>query len=107
MIFIQLQTTPFEIPDNISYIPTFIFTGVTVLYSLAVIYLYNTLKELKKELSEKEKEHAKDIADHIEDLKQQREKVQNITDKKTNIVLTNLEQQITKLEIILSTFKKE
>lgn len=98
-LIIKLNNTPFLIPDDITCVPAYIFTGVTLMYSLVIIYLV-------REKTRIEKEHAQDIADHISDLKEQRIAIQSICDKKTNLILTNLEKQITKLEVVLSNLNK-
>jgi DNA topoisomerase VI subunit B len=89
---------PIVIPGNIECIQPYVLTAVATVSASIVFYL-------SKRIKEKEKENKQNIESYILDLKEQRDNIYNLSDKKTNLVLQNLENQITKLEIILQNSK--
>lgn len=110
MVLIILQTEipqPFLPPDGVTSVPVYIFLGVVTLFLSAIAFLLYDRRLLKKEMTVNESRHADDISAHIEDLKKQRENIYNLADAKTNIVLENLGKQITRLEIMLASFKRD
>lgn len=91
------MTELIPIPEDVNCIHPYVLTGSISVASAIVLYLVNRYKEERKE---------KKIAleNHMNDLKEHSKSIQAISDKKTNLVLQNLENQITKLEIVLSKF---
>ena len=86
-----------NIPDDITCIHPYVLTATATVASAIVVYLVKKIKE--KDIERKEA-----VKNHMEDLKEHAKNIQAISDKKTNLVLQNLENQITKLEVILSKF---
>ena len=91
------MTELITIPEDVNCIHPYVLTGSISVASAIVLYLVNRYKEERKE---------KKIAleNHMNDLKEHSKSIQAISDKKTNLVLQNLENQITKLEVVLSKF---
>lgn len=86
---------PFAIPDAVSCIQPYVLTATATVASGIIFYLIKVIKD-------KEKENKMQIASYINDLKEQRNNIFEISDKKTAHVLQDLNNQITKLEVILS-----
>jgi hypothetical protein len=87
-----------NLPDDLSCIHPFFLTGAISLAGAIVAYLIKVVREKDKKIHDA-------ILNHMSDLKENSQNIQSISDKKTNLVLQNLENQITKLEIILSKSK--
>ncbi|HKL43820.1 MAG TPA: hypothetical protein VJ892_00910 [Candidatus Absconditabacterales bacterium] len=84
---------PLMIPQGIECVPTYVVAGVISVASGIIIHLVKRIKEKEK--------YSKDIVSgYLDDLREQRANIQSISDKKTTLVLQNLENQITKLEVI-------
>lgn len=86
-----------NIPEDVTCIQPYILTATATVASAIVLYLVNRYKDERNE-----KKLA--LENHMNDLKEHAKSIQAISDKKTNLVLQNLENQITKLEIVLSKF---
>lgn len=86
-----------NIPEDVTCIHPYILTATVTVASAIVLYLVNRYKDERNE-----KKLA--LENHMNDLKEHAKSIQAISDKKTNLVLQNLENQITKLEIVLSKF---
>ena len=86
-----------NIPENISCIHPYVLTGSITVASAIVVYLVKKIKE-------KDQERKESVKNHMNDLKEHAKNIQAISDKKTSLVLQNLENQITKLEVVLSKF---
>lgn len=86
-----------NIPDDVSCINPYVLTGAITVATGIILYLVKVVKE-------KEKSYKTAVLNHMTDLKDHSKNIQDISDKKTNLVLQNLENQITKLEFVLSKF---
>lgn len=98
----------------ISQIPTNELTEPNIFYNLFSKYLFEELIMvasavvvfLIKELRALKKERNFAIAEHIKDLKEQKENILNLSERKTSSLVNKLENQISKLEVLLSNFNK-
>lgn len=86
-----------NIPDDVTCIHPFVLTATASVATAIVLYLVKRYKEerIEKKLA---------LENHMSDLKEHAINIQAISDKKTNLVLQNLENQITRLEVVLSKF---
>lgn len=86
-----------NIPEEITCIHPYVLTATATVASAIVVYLVKKIKE-------KDVERKEAVKSHMADLKEHAKNIQTISDKKTNLVLENLGNQITKLEVIVSKF---
>lgn len=83
------------IPEDVTCIHPYVLTGAITVSTGIVLFLIKRLRERELELKQ-------NINNYIQELKDQNKNLYTISDKKTNLVLQNLENQLAKIEVVLS-----
>lgn len=96
----------FKVPEGISCIAVWYFYGVVSLGTVIVFGLISDRKMMLKRVLAKEKDHVQAVSAHRDDLKNHTKMLNDIADVKTNSVLSNLENQLARLETLEASSKK-
>ncbi len=94
-----MPNSAFLIPEDVSSVPTYVFSGVTGLLILTILFLIKQIKERDGMIEKGQQEHKKDLKNHSE-------RIENISTAGINAVLLNLEKKLTRLETLVVSLRK-